>query len=406
MTSPSGNSPYRWYRALRNECGLRLFARRMRKPFPVSDLPAPHAATELQTPVFQLRNSYRVQQGKRSSAGKYIISADINDLYSGLGCSLLVLAPCWKYALTTGRTLIVDWRGNPYTRKDPRTNLFSLLFEPPDPSELGVACIADDSINDLQLPQPILGPRGVITQESGISEAFPGEGIDVGLMRRILASGVDVDFPTVLPSLGSTYFLATNFGPSGGRKPAMMSFGEARRLYKSLKLRPQWAATLAAFHENHMAGRPVLGVHVRLGNGEGRYRDHFRQRDVRPLDFITGPLAERIRRYARERFGANYTVFLCTDSDEVVGALQSCFDSLVSRSIWRPAPGEGIDFDHAYKRPDGGLGAAVDALLDMQLLAKCDAVFMTSQTAFASHVPFILEKPGAVFFDNKQTVNV
>jgi hypothetical protein len=83
--------------------------------------------------------------------------------------------------------------------------------------------------------------------------------------------------------------------------------------------------------------------------------------------------------------------------------MEPCFTSLVSRSIWRPEPGEGIDFDHAYKRSDGGIGAAVDALVDMQLLAKCDVVFMTRWSSFASHVPYIMEKPGAVFFNYRQT---
>jgi len=383
-----------------------LFSWRMRKPFSTSELRSQPAGAEIEAAFFRLRNVYQVQHGKRISGERYIISADINDLFSGLGCCLLMLGPCWKYARETGRTLIIDWRGNPYTRREPHKNLFALLFEPPDPSEMGVTCIADDSINDLRLPQPILGPRGLLAHESGIVDAFPATGIDVNLMRRIIASGVDVDFPTVMPSLQSTYFLAANFGPSGFRKPAVLSFGEAQRLYRSLKLRPQWAAMVTSFYEAHMADQPVIGVHVRLGNGEGKYRSHFRQRDIRSLDFIVGTLTARIRRYAHTRYGKRYKVFLCTDSDEVLRAMEHCFGSIVSRNIWRPAPDEGMDFDHAYKRADGGLGAAVDAMIDMQLLAKCDAVFMTSLTAFASHVPFIMEKPGAVFFDHKQTAKV
>jgi hypothetical protein len=90
----------------------------------------------------------------------------------------------------------------------------------------------------------------------------------------------------------------------------------------------------------------------------------------------------------------------------VVEALSKHVDNLVSRDIWRPPVGEGIDFDHAYKRPDVGLGAAVDALVDMQLLAKCDAVFMTRSTTFASHVPYIMEKPGTEFFHFYQLSNI
>ena len=117
-------------------------------------------------------------------------------------------------------------------------------------------------------------------------------------------------------------------------------------------------------------------------------------------------MVDKIRRYAATRFSEDYTVFLCTDSDDVVRSMESFFPSLVSRRIWRPAPGKGIDFDQAYKRADGGLGAAVDALVDMQLLAKCDVVLMTRWTAFASQVPYIMEKPGAVFLDHTKTARI
>jgi hypothetical protein len=361
------------------------------------------AGTEIEEDSFRLRNVYRVQQGKRDLQGRYIVCADINDLFSGLGACLSLLVPCWKYALKTGRTLIIDWRGNPYTRRDPEKNLFSLLFEQPDPSEIGVSYIADDSINDLQMPQPILGPAGAIPQESGAVHKLPVGGLDVTVMRKIIAGCVDVNFPTVMPSLKTPFFLADKFGPMGLHRPKVFSFREAQRLYQSLKLKPQWAAMVSEFYQSHMADRPVIGVHIRHGNGEGKQRDLFRSREIQDIASFIETLTDKIRRYASSRFGKKYTVFLCTDSDEVVSAMEPCFTSLVSRSIWRPEPGEGIDFDHAYKRSDGGIGAAVDALVDMQLLAKCDVVFMTRWSSFASHVPYIMEKPGAVFFNYRQT---
>ncbi len=62
--------------------------------------------------------------------------------------------------------------------------------------------------------------------------------------------------------------------------------------------------------------------------------------------------------------------------------------------------GEGVDFDHAHTQPDKGLEIAANALIDMQLLSKCDAVFFGRWTSFASHIPYLFEKPGAaVFYD-------
>jgi hypothetical protein len=160
------------------------------------------------------------------------------------------------------------------------------------------------------------------------------------------------------------------------------------------------------FYEGNMTDRPTIGVHVRHGNGEESYRDRFQGRQIHDLSSFIHALVEKIDRYAVRRSWKNFKVFLCTDSDAVVEALGNHVTALASRGIWRPAVGQGVDFDHAYKRPDAGLGAAVDALVDMQLLAKCDAVFMTRPTTFASHVPYIMEKPDAVFLGSNQVVAI
>jgi hypothetical protein len=322
----------------------------------------------------------------------------------GLGAYLMALEPCVKYARRTGRTLIIDWRGNPYTATEPDKNLFSLLFEQPDSSKTGICCIADDSVNELQLPQPILGPVEVMPQPSGIVDQLPNGGIDYITFRKILINCVDVEFPTVMPSVASTW---TAFGyRSLGPLTRPSGIEERKRLYRSLRLLPQWEVKVSAFYQNYMSGQPVVGIHVRHGNGEGTYRDHFRGREIKDFTSFMDALAAKISRYACPRFGKNYTVFLCTDSDDVVSAMKNRLDSVVSRPIWRPAPGEGIDFDHAHKRPVGGIGSAADALIDMQLLAKCDVVLSTTASSFTKHIPYIMEKADAVFFDHRQTAKI
>lgn len=353
---------------------------------------------------FRLRNLYRVQPGSRPSSSRYIVCADINRIYSGLGCLLLILAPCWRYARKTGRTLVIDWRGNPYTRGNPNRNLFPLLFEEPD--SIGVPCIADDSINDLDLPQPILGPADGAVDETGAPVGLPDGGMAPSEMLPIIERCIDVVSPTVLPPLKVTYGLAARNRGRGFRPIPGIDLPDGERLYGNLRLRPQWSALVSDFFANNMAGRPAIGIHIRHGNGEAAYRDHFRKREFGDFPSFVTTLAAGIRRYASERFGSNYTVFLATDSNIAVEAMQPHFTSLVSRPIWRPAAGEGVDFDHAFDRDDGGVGAAADAIIDMQLLAKCDAVFMTRHTSFASHVPYIMEKPGARFFDHRLTARM
>ena len=67
----------------------------------------------------EYRNTYRLADDP-DVGKKYVISADINDIYSGLGCLLFVLAPAWKYAKKTGRILVIDWRSSPYLRDFPQ----------------------------------------------------------------------------------------------------------------------------------------------------------------------------------------------------------------------------------------------------------------------------------------------
>ncbi len=406
MSRTSSSSLSRILRATEATIGLWSLSLQMLAPASLAAVRLGPGQTEIKESCFQLRNTYLVQPGDNVSGERFVVCADINELFSGLGCCLSILAPCWKYARKTQRTLVIDWRGNPYTRSDPRKNLFPLLFQQPVPSEFGVACIADDSINDLRLPQPILGPDKPIVRESGTVEAFPGDGIDNGTLCKLMARCDDVDFATVLPSLASTFFVASKLGPKRWPIPSAMTFREAQRLYRSLKLQPKWAAIVSQFYGAHMAEQPVIGVHIRHGNGEERYRDHFQPRVIPALSSFIESLAEKIRRYAANCFGRRYSVFLCTDSDEVVSSMKPYFSSLVTRNIWRPPPGHGVDFDHAYKQSNGGVQAAANALIDMQLLAKCDLVLMTRPTAFAAHVPYIMEKPGAVFFDHKQTATL
>ena len=356
------------------------------------------AGTVIKDEKFELRNFYYVKKKiENNPKQKFIISADIHNIYSGLGCNLHMLGPAWKYAIKTNRTLIIDWRGNPYTRNEPVKNLFPLLFETPSQSEIGISVIADDSINNLRLPQPILGPSNSITQPFGENHNLPSGGLNILDLRRIIHGCYNISYPTILPSLESAWIPLD--------KPFLNPI-EGKKLYGSLKLKPQWAEKVNAFYYTNLADMPVIGIHIRHGNGEEKYRDHFKPRIINDFDLFMQAITEKIKRYADKRFGNDYKVFLCTDSDVVVTKLTGYFPTLVSRQIWRPSQGKGVDFDHAYKLPNGGIGAAGDALVDMQLLAKCDAILMSRNTAFASHIPYILEKPGAEFYNYLQTARL
>lgn len=399
------NKRFTDFNVVRDHISTNLFKLMWWSPFSKRKATIRASGTMVEDGSFKMCNVYKVRQGRYCGDERYIICNNIYWMPSGLGAYLQALEPCVKYARQTGRTLVIDWRGNPYTKANPDKNLFPLLFKEPEMSKIGVHCIADDSVNELKLPQPILGPVEPIPQPSGTVDQLPNGGMDFITLRRILNTCIDVEFPTVMPSLASTW-LAIGYRPLGPLTPSSSWRRERQRLYQSLRLQPQWEAEVSTFYQDHMSSQPVVGIHVRHGNGEGRYRDHFQNREIEDFRLFMDSLTEKILRYASQRFGKNYKVFLCTDSDEVVSAMESRLESVVTRRIWRPAPGEGVDFDHAQKRPDGGIGVAVDALIDMQLLAKCDVVFATRESSFTRHIPYIMEKPDAVFLDHQKTAKI
>lgn len=361
----------------------------------------------LDVDAFRLRNYYKVAPGVSEDSQRYIISADINDIYSALGCMLFVLLPCWKYAVSTGRTLVIDWRGNPYTRNTPDQNLFPLLFQIPHEKDLGVSCIADGRINDLALPQPLYATVSSLQHENGEVDELTIKTYKHNRMKNILRKQEEVENPTVMPCLKSTFALANNYGPipffgHERNEDVVYSMDDAKQLYQAIKPLPQWKSIADGFAADHFSERPILGVHIRHGNGEGDFRNHFIKRTIQNMDEFIDIIIRKIKRYGQQHFNNDYTLLLCTDSILVIDAIKPHFSDFVTRPIWRPEPGTGMDFDAVYQE-DRGLESAVNALIDMLLLAKCDTVLMTRNSAFLAQVPYVFEKPMATFYNAYQT---
>jgi hypothetical protein len=356
------------------------------------------AGTLIKTPSFKLRNRYQVLPGNRadSCSDRYIIHADINDIYSGIGCNMSLLPFCWNYALKTNRTLIIDWRGNPYTKNSPRENLFSILFAPPDPAMLGVQCIADESVNQLRFPQPILGPRDSISQEWR-KERLPNGGLHQDLFTEIIRRNIDVPHPTILPSLRVLWPLL-----DGHRD---LDFSTLRYFYKCLRLKHEWWQIVIDFYKEHMDRKPVIGVHLRHGNGEEKFTSDFSNRVIENVDAFIRDVAERIRRHGAGKYPSGFDILLCTDSPLVCEAFKRFFPDVITRAQWRPKTGEGTSFDQSYNHPLGPEATAVDAIVDMYLLSFCDTAILTRETKFAYFIRYIMQKDHALFIDWKEFFN-
>jgi hypothetical protein len=351
---------------------------------------ADQAKTVIGEPSFRLRNVYRVLTPERSIAisQRYIVHADLGDIYSGLGCNLYLLPVCWAYARATGRTLVVDWRGSPYLRRSPERNLFSVLFDPLDPNEVGVECLSDDTVNDIEFPQPVLGPSEPLRQEWGL-DSLPNGGLELFSFTELLRRGLDVPISTVLPGLNALW--------EARALEEQFQFPALSHFYRSLRVKATWWRLATQFVDEHMAGHRVIGVHVRQGNGEELYTSHFLPRVIHDLSSFMDELADRLKRLGERKYPDGYRILLCTDSDKVIREAQHRLTNVVFRPSWKPQEGEGISFDHSYDHPMGPEATAVEALLDMILLSFCDIVVQTRTTAFTSYIPYVLKREGAVF---------
>jgi hypothetical protein len=348
------------------------------------------------------RNKYQLSNPADSSSEKYIISGDINNIYSGLGCMLLVLGPAWKYAKSLGRTLVVDWRNSPYVRSDSSLNLFSRLFDPAALATTGVKVIADDRVNTISFPNSLLLSKMEVEHESGIRISCNNRGIGDDDVIELLQKGVGVDAKTFIPSLRATYRTATRYSPLNESESSYCSCGEAACLYQNLKPIAHIQQQIDSYSEEYFCGEPVIGIHVRHGNGEEHVRAHFSGRVITEFEDFIDNLLVKIDRIAKAHQFDGYKIFLCTDSAQVVSTMRERVPHLLTRNIWRPEKDKGVDFDHPFDTSEEGIDTAVNALIDMQLLGLCNVAVLTKPTSFGCQVPYLQMKSGATFLTSEE----
>lgn len=256
----------------------------------------------------------------------------------GLGWMLAGLAVSWRYALETGRTLVIDWRDTLYL-SDSRRNLFAELFE--TDGKLGAVTVKYAGLDAVLLPEPYLvaAPENAFLQEC-------------------LSAWNDVDQPTVF--FGDWLPLEDFYNTSS-----------YARMFHDLKVKQPYRRIIEQFKQENYAGRTMLGLHVRHGNGE--LEDYPRVGKIcESSEQFIAALRAAIARYKTADAG----VFLSTDSTAVVDALKSSTRGLITRTQWRPELNRGNSLHLAADSPDDEAVNAGNALIDMYLLAATDTVLL------------------------------
>lgn len=268
---------------------------------------------------------------------------------AGFGDCLWSLASAWQYAQLTGRVLVVDWRSSSYL-EDKSLNAFPLFFEPVDKID-GVTVIADDRINELDLP----GPFYPECWDSGQIRSLvlrPNDALveNRKLMSYLMFQRADIPASTLV-------FDACLIGACAQKSE--------RILFDAIRPKEEIQRRIDIAFEEHFAGHHVIGVHVRHGNGENI--------DVMaPYWSDLEPAVQRILEaidQARSLHDGPCKIFVCTDSPAVMERLiNQCPDSFALPKEY-PALNAG-----RLHSPSLGMEGAIAALVDMYLLARCDTV--------------------------------
>jgi Nodulation protein Z (NodZ) len=286
----------------------------------------------------------------------YVVNRPFGD--SNVGSNLSSLAGAHWLARHLGRGLVVDWREMSQL-KDASLNYFTEFFEAPS-ELLGVPIH--------YAPTDI----GYEQRNAGVRVLEPGEAHRIALgdetpEERCLLLEAYHGLDRVHP------------GPESTRVALL------RSLYGQIRLAPRIAAAVESWAAARLDAPFVVGVNVRTGNGQYfrpgmRYADRVdislfddSARFLRLLERACRARLEHLPRPRRDEF----QIFYATDSAAMSDLLARLPNSVTRRTIF-PPPDAGDMY--AFDQPGYDDHAAIeDTLVDMFLLARCDAlVYNTS----------------------------
>ena len=299
---------------------------------------------------------HRSRHGDRGR-NRYVVSIRL----TGLGDRLISLGAAWLFARNTGRTLVADWRHGAYSTAG-GSNLFALCFEPL-PELAGVPFVGDDRLTGLDLPRPRHPALWNDEALLAAPERRPSSTLNAdrdAAVAMILARA-DVPAPTVV------FDACINGG--------LVATADSRTFLASLRPVPSIARKVAAFRKEYLRGGPMIGLHMRHGNGSpvGDHAPYWRS-----FQAAIDRCGQAVR-VAREQIGWDMPVFLCTDSSAVESAIKATISGVISRrKSFRP-PGAGelhIGRDSYLVRDD--------ALVEMLLLAESSALIRYPPGSFFS----------------------
>lgn len=272
-----------------------------------------------------------------------------------MGSNLLSLAGAVWVAKQLARTVIVDWRDTVFL-KDPTRNYFTEFFA--QPSEIQGVPV---------LYAPVEGLEHTTAPENERSQVEPQQ-IPPALRDA-------TTFPPFI--ILKTFHAYERVDPAAS--PAEQHW-RLKDFYRSIRPAPGIAERLERFWNENLRDRFVVGLNVSTGNGEyakgeqyaGRVDTAIFDREGTFLKRLDRTFSRRLRglpRYLRDEA----KLFFATDSAEMRETLLRLPYAATRRECF-PPPGAGRHYNDYEEQGYDHVSAAADVVIDMLLLARCNAL--------------------------------
>ncbi|MBU5611479.1 nodulation protein NodZ [Geomonas azotofigens] len=246
----------------------------------------------------------------------------------------------------TGRTPVVHWGANSLFSDDPFENAFTSFFEPVSPVTI------NDVISRRRSFYPPKWQRDNVRHENLAKFDGPWSRCSALWTLERNEEVVVSDFHYAVNDLAPWI-------PAGHPLHGLSTEELYRYLFERyLKVRPRILERVEAFYREHLAGAPVIGLHVRGGDKVGEDPGLAR------LNALYLPELERLLREKPEA-----RIFLSTDDDRILARYRERFgDRLAYTVSTRTANLQGVHYQKQASRRALGEEVLIDALL----AARCD----------------------------------
>ena len=315
------------------------------------------------------------------SAAKYLIVKGI----AGLGNRMLAAITGVLFARLMNRRLIIDW--SDFTYSNDETNVFPLLFTCPD-AEPPLEIPDTDSISPPLWRGRLHKSASVVISEVDPSAYAGRRGY------RLFSYDLDkLDHPEELLVMWSyTQLIRRARKHFRGHFAAWAKMSDEAILSEILRTtlipRPEIRARIKKWQAENFGSGPVIGVHIRFMDSKIPWLPFIKFRTS--IDSFFAAI-DKIRAHAPDA-----VIFLATDNREAQNLVEKRYPKVIATEKWFPTTGFEM---HQNPECSDRMNNAVEALIDMYLLAECDYLVFPSSSTFSYISSLISKIPRARIVD-------